>query len=88
MQFQVNIRTSSGSLQAMKNGSEQSQSLQEAAWISYSEAQKYTGLGRTKLWEIVSAGDVEAAKIGRAVRISRRSLDDYMKRNRYVAVDG
>ena len=87
MQFQVNIRTSSGSLQAMKNASEQSQSLQEAAWISYSEAQKHTGLGRTKLWELVSAGDVEAAKIGRAVRISRRSLDEYMKRNRYVAVD-
>ena len=71
----------------MKNGSEQSQSLQEAAWISYSEAQKYTGLGRTKLWELVAAGDVEAARIGRAVRISRRSLDEYLRRNRYVAVD-
>jgi excisionase family DNA binding protein len=87
MQFQVNICTRSGSLQAMKNGSEHPQSLQEAAWISYSEAQRYTGLGRTKLWELVSAGDVEAARIGRAVRISRRSLDEYMKRNRYVAVD-
>ena len=68
----------------MKNGSEQAQSLQEAAWISYSEAQKYTGLGRTKLWEIVSAGEVDAARIGRAVRIRRRSLDEYMGRNSYV----
>jgi excisionase family DNA binding protein len=60
----------------------------EEAWISYSEAQKYAGLGRTKLWELVSAGDVEAAKIGRAVRISRRSLEDYMRRNSYVRAAG
>jgi len=55
-----------------------------AAWISYSEAQKYTGLGRTKIWELVSAGEVEAAKVGRAVRISRESLEEYMKRHPYV----
>jgi excisionase family DNA binding protein len=76
----------------MKNVSEQERSrmsgtVEEAAWISYSDAQKYAGLGRTKLWDLVSTGEVEAAKIGRAVRISRRSLDEYMKRNRYVAVD-
>lgn len=62
--------------------------VEEAAWISYSDAQKYAGLGRTKLWELVSSGDVEAAKIGRAVRISRRSLDEYMKRNSYVRAAG
>jgi len=56
----------------------------EEAWLSYPEAQKYVGLGRTKLWEIVSAGEVEAAKIGRAVRISKRGLDEYMRRNSYV----
>jgi excisionase family DNA binding protein len=59
----------------------------EAAWITYSAAQVYAGLGRTKLWELVSTGEVEAARVGRAVRISRRSLDEYMKRNRYVAAD-
>jgi len=56
----------------------------EEAWLSYPEAQKYVGLGRTKLWEIVSAGEVEAAKIGRAVRISKRGLDEYMRRNSYA----
>jgi excisionase family DNA binding protein len=75
----------------MKNSSEReghmATAIEEAAWISYVEAQKYAGLGRTKLWELVSAGEVEAAKIGRAVRIKRRSLDEYMTRNRYVAVD-
>jgi excisionase family DNA binding protein len=43
-------------------------------------------LGRTKLWQLISTGEVEAAKVGRAVRINRQSLDEYMKRNRYVAV--
>jgi len=62
--------------------------VEEAAWISYSEAQKYAGLGRTKLWQLISSGDVEAAKIGRAVRISRRSLEDYMKSNSYVQAAG
>jgi excisionase family DNA binding protein len=53
-------------------------------WISYSDAQKYSGLGRTKLWELLSSGSIKGAKVGRAVRISRRSLDEYMRRNAYV----
>jgi excisionase family DNA binding protein len=53
-------------------------------WISYSDAQEYSGLGRTKLWELLSSGAVEGAKVGRAVRISRCSLDEYMRRNSYV----
>ena len=60
----------------------------EAAWISYSEAQKYAGLGRTKLWQLISTGEVEAAKVGRAVRISRTSLEEYMQRHSYVEAKG
>jgi excisionase family DNA binding protein len=58
--------------------------VEEAAWLSYPEAQRFSGLGRTKLWELISAGDVKAAKVGRAVRISRRSLDEYMERSTYA----
>ncbi len=57
--------------------------VEEAAWLSYPEAQQFSGLGRTKLWELISTGEVKAAKIGRAVRISRRSLDEYMERSSY-----
>ena len=53
-------------------------------WITYEQAKQLSGLGRTKLWEIVSSGEVEAAKVGRAVRINRSSLDQYMRRNAYV----
>ena len=60
----------------------------ETAWISYSEAQRYSGLGRTKLWELISNGEVEAAKVGKAVRINRTSLDEYMRRHSYVGAKG
>ncbi len=58
--------------------------VEESAWLSYSDAQKYANLGRTKLWELLSSGSIEGAKVGRAVRISRRSLDEYMRQNSYV----
>jgi excisionase family DNA binding protein len=58
--------------------------VEEPAYLSYSDAQRYTGLGRTKLWELLSDGSIDGAKVGRAVRISRRSLDEYMKRNSFL----
>ncbi len=30
-------------------------------WLTYAEAQEYAGIGRTKLWELVSSGNVPAA---------------------------
>ncbi len=51
----------------------------EALWLSYPEAQKLTGLGHTTLWIHVSSGSIKAAKIGRAVRINRRALEEFME---------
>jgi excisionase family DNA binding protein len=48
-------------------------------WLTYPEAQMISGLGRTTLWMLVSAGEIKAARIGRAVRISRRSLGHFME---------
>ena len=48
-------------------------------WLTYSEAQRYAGLGRTTLWQLVSSGELKAARVGRAVRLSRRSLDEFME---------
>jgi excisionase family DNA binding protein len=55
----------------------------EALWLTYPEAQKLTGLGRTTLWMLINDPNsgVRAARIGRrAVRISRHSLLEYMER--------
>jgi excisionase family DNA binding protein len=52
----------------------------EPTWVTYEEAQRLTSLGRTTLWRICSSGEVKTARIGRAVRINRQSLEDYMER--------
>jgi excisionase family DNA binding protein len=56
----------------------------EREWYSYSLASAYSGLGRTKLTELVTSGQIPAAKIGKAVRISRAGLDEYMRKNLYA----
>jgi excisionase family DNA binding protein len=48
-------------------------------WLTYEEAQRLTSLGRTTLWRICISGAVETVRIGRAVRINRKSLDRFMK---------
>ncbi len=48
-------------------------------WITYEEAQRLVGLSRTTLWKLVRSGEIEAARVGRAVRISSASLTAYMK---------
>ncbi len=50
-------------------------------WLTYKQAEELTGLSRTTLWKLISAGDVEAARVGRAVRINRESLSAYMRRS-------
>jgi len=52
-------------------------------WLDYKEAAKFTGLGRTTLWTLASAGQVRAAKVGSAVRFSRRSLQEFMEKSSY-----
>jgi excisionase family DNA binding protein len=49
-------------------------------WVTYKQAAELSGLSRTTLWKLVSASEVEAARVGRAVRINRDSLTAYMKR--------
>jgi excisionase family DNA binding protein len=53
-------------------------------WLSYAEAQELTHLGKTTLWAVISRGDVKAARVGRAVRINRASLEGYMERSAYT----
>ena len=54
----------------------------DPVWVDYATAQHLTWLGRTTLWKICSAEDsgIEVARVGRAVRINRASLMNFMKR--------
>ncbi len=47
-------------------------------WVTYKQAEELSGLSRTTLWKLLSAGEIKAARVGRAVRINRRSLDEYL----------
>ena len=50
-------------------------------WVTYKQAEELSGLSRTTLWKLLSAGEIKAARVGRAVRINRRSLDGYLDRS-------
>ena len=49
-------------------------------WMNYTDAERYCGLSRVTLWRLLGSGEIKAARVGRAVRISRKSLEEYMER--------
>jgi excisionase family DNA binding protein len=64
------------------DGTEQVEQAEvEPLWLTYSQAQKLSGLGRTTPWMLINDPNsgVATARVGRAVRISRRSLEEYME---------
>ena len=48
-------------------------------WISYPEAERYSGLSHTTLWRYVGSGALKAARVGRSVRIHLPSLKAFME---------
>ena len=72
----------------MKNHEQERDAMEtrkvEKAWISYTEAQRYAGIGRTKLWQLVSSRKIRAAKVGRSVRINRESLEQFLEHSTYT----
>jgi excisionase family DNA binding protein len=58
----------------------------EPEWLSVNDLMTLTGLGRTKCYELVASGELEAIKVGRAVRVSRVSYIEWTRRQRYVDV--
>ncbi len=57
----------------------------EAVWVSYPEAERYSGLSHVTLWRRVNAGEIKAAKIGRSVRIHLPSLREFMEEKAVVS---
>ena len=55
-------------------------------WYSIKDLMILTGLGRTKCYELVASGELEAIKVGRAVRVSRASYIEWTGRRRYMDV--
>jgi excisionase family DNA binding protein len=51
------------------------------AWLDYKQAEAYSNLSRTTLWQLIKAEKIKAARVGRAVRINRKSLEEFMDRH-------
>lgn len=49
-------------------------------WLSYPDAERYSGLSRVTLWRAIGRGELKAARVGRAVRINRQDLETFMER--------
>ena len=49
-------------------------------WVSYPEAERYSGLSHATLWRYVTSGELKAARVGRSVRIHLPSLREFMER--------
>lgn len=47
-------------------------------WVTYRQAEEIAGLSRTTLRKLVDEKTIRVKRVGRAVRINRRSLDAYM----------
>jgi excisionase family DNA binding protein len=58
----------------------------EPEWYSVQDLMVLTGLGRTKCYELVAHGELEAIKVGRSVRVSRASYLAWTRRLRYADV--
>lgn len=50
--------------------------------VRVNEAARMIGVGRTKLYELIAAGEVETVKLGKATRITTASLHDLVRRQR------
>jgi excisionase family DNA binding protein len=51
------------------------------AWLNYKQAEAYSNLSRTTLWMLIKTRKIKAARIGRAVRIERDSLQAFMEQS-------
>jgi excisionase family DNA binding protein len=58
----------------------------EPEWLSVKDLMTLTGLGRTKCYELVANGELEAIKVGRSLRVSRVSYLEWTRRQRYMDV--
>ena len=53
--------------------------LSAAALLNVEEAARRLGIGRTKMYALISAGDVETVNIGRRRLVPPECLEDYVK---------
>lgn len=54
----------------------------EPICVRVNDAARMIGVGRTKLYELISSGELETVKIGKATRVMTASLHKLVRRKR------
>lgn len=54
----------------------------EPICVRINDAARMIGIGRTKLYELISSGELETIKIGKATRVTAASLHELVRRLR------
>ena len=57
-------------------------------WLTPGEMATRLALSKQKTFSILASGEVDAIKIGRSVRVSARSLSEFIRRNPYIRDEG
>ncbi|WP_156839840.1 helix-turn-helix domain-containing protein [Novosphingobium aquimarinum] len=52
----------------------------EPICVRINDAARMIGVGRTKLYELISTGELETVKIGKSTRVTTASIHDLVKR--------
>jgi excisionase family DNA binding protein len=60
--------------------------MDEQLLLKVGEVTKRTGLGRTKIYELIAAGQLEAVHIGKAVRVPVSALEEFVEHLRVEQV--
>ena len=52
----------------------------EATWLTYAQVRELYGYSQVTLWRwIKETGDIKVVRVGRTLRINRRSLEDFLE---------
>lgn len=54
----------------------------EPICVRINDAAYMIGIGRTKLYELISTGELETVKIGKATRVTTTSIHELIRRRR------
>ncbi len=46
--------------------------------LTVSEAAKYLGVSRSKIYQLIEWGEVKAVKLGRSTQVEKESLDQFL----------
>ena len=69
-----------------ENNQEQNERTHGVLLLTVVEAARVLSIGRTTMYELVAAGEIETVHIGRSARVPVSSLEEYVERRRRTRI--